>query len=110
MLHDRPVRLLSNPEPMVAMTLEEADGTPPAVFRWRHRLHQLRRMDGPERISPEWWRQDRNWTGGSRDYWRIEDADGRRLWLYREEGEREGDRREKSGVEKTQWFVHGIFA
>ena len=105
MLHDRPICLLSDPEPMVAMTPEEADGTPPAVFRWRHRLHQLRRMDGPERISPEWWRQDRNWSGGPRDYWRIEDADGRRLWLYREE-----DRREKAGVEKTQWFVHGIFA
>ena len=82
------------------MTPEERDGSPPAMFSWRGRIHHLRRIDGPERISPEWWRQDRNWAGGARDYWRIEDAEGHRLWLFREGG----------GVEESRWFVHGFFA
>jgi len=97
---ERPVRLLSDPEPMTPMTPEEGDGAPPSVFRWRRQLYQLRRIEGPERIAPEWWRQDQAWTGGTRDYWRIEDAEGRRLWLYREGG----------GVEESRWFVHGLFA
>ena len=99
-LNRRPIRLLVDPEEMTPMTPEERDGSPPAMFRWRGRVHQLRRIDGPERISPEWWRQDRNWVGGARDYWRIEDAEGRRLWLFREGG----------GVEESRWFVHGVFA
>ena len=101
----RPVRLLFDPELMISLTPRQEDGTPPAVFKWRHRLYQLRRMDGPERISPEWWRQDRNWNGGPRDYWRIEDADGQRLWLYREE-----NGCKEAGSDKAQWFVHGILA
>tara|TARA_Y100001934_G_scaffold69151_1_gene85801 strand:+ start:22723 stop:24135 length:1413 start_codon:yes stop_codon:yes gene_type:complete len=101
----RPIRLLFDPELVISKAPKEKDGTPPAVFQWRHRLYQLRRMDGPERISPEWWRQDRNWNGGPRNYWRIEDAAGRRLWLYREDGEYKG-----VDSDKAQWFVHGILA
>lgn len=97
---ERPIRLLSDPERMTLMTPEEGDGVPPSVFRWRRQLYQLRRIEGPERIAPEWWRQDQSWTGGTRDYWRIEDAEGRRLWLYRESG----------GAEESRWFVHGLFA
>ena len=97
---ERPIRLLSDPERMTPMTPEEGDGAPPSVFRWRRQLYQLRRIEGPERVSPEWWRQDQAWAGGTRDYWRIEDAEGRRLWLYREGG----------GAEESRWFVHGLFA
>jgi len=97
---ERPIRLLSDPERMTPMTPEEGDGAPPSVFRWRRQLYQLRRIEGPERIAPEWWHQDQSWTGGTRDYWRIEDAEGRRLWLYRESG----------GAEESRWFVHGLFA
>ena len=97
---ERPIRLLSDPERMTPMTPEEGDGVPPSVFRWRRQLYQLRRIEGPERIAPEWWRQDQAWAGGTRDYWRIEDAEGRRLWLYREGG----------GAEESRWFVHGLFA
>ena len=98
-LNFRPIRLLVDPEVMTPMTARERDGSPPAVFRWRKRIYQLCRTDGPERISPEWWRQDRGWRGGARDYWRIEDSEGRRLWLFSE-----------GGVEKSRWFVHGVFA
>jgi protein ImuB len=97
---ERPIRLLSYPERIMPITPEEGDGAPPSVFRWRRELYQLRRIEGPERIAPEWWRQDQDWAGGMRNYWRIEDAEGRRLWLYRE----------GSGAEESRWFVHGLFA
>ena len=116
----RPLRLLRRPEPVEAMALvasrravgrelpetpdrqlsEEAG--PPMLFRWRRVVHRVRAAEGPERIAPEWWREDRSWTSGSRDYWRIEDADGRRFWLYREV-------RAKPAA-TPRWFLHGLFA
>ena len=54
------------------------------LFRWRRVVHRVQAAEGPERIAPEWWREDKRWASGSRDYWRVEDADGRRFWLYRE--------------------------
>jgi protein ImuB len=59
--------------------------------------------DGPERIADEWWQ-----LGGSgdvdaiRDYYRVEDEEGRRFWLFRA-GSHRGDR-------KPHWFIHGVFA
>ena len=49
------------------------------------------RAAGPERIEPEWWAGvlpvlatgGHRGDGAVRDYYRIEDADGRRYWLYR---------------------------
>ncbi|NIK88421.1 protein ImuB [Rhizomicrobium palustre] len=61
-------------------------------FRWRNVVHRISRMEGPERIAMEWWRA----PGPARDYFRVEDDEGRRYWLYKEEGER--------------WFMHGVFA
>jgi protein ImuB len=64
-------------------------------------LHEVRRAEGPERIAPEWWR-----TSGpalSRDYFRVEDAAGRRFWVYREG---------LWGRETVtpRWYLHGLFA
>jgi protein ImuB len=39
----------------------------------------------------------------TRDYYRVEDKDGRRYWLYREGLYGEDD-------EAPRWFVHGLFA
>ena len=94
----RPYRLLARPEPVEAMA-EVPDG-PPRRFRWRGRLHEVARAEGPERIAPEWWR-----TGGdgpTRDYFRVETAEGARLWLYR------------AGLfgqetERPSWYLHGFF-
>jgi protein ImuB len=77
----RPVRLLARPEPVE--TEPASPETLPASFRWRARSHQVRMAEGPERIALEWWRPAA--PPGSRDYYRVEDSEGRRFWLYRDE-------------------------
>ena len=94
----RPLRLFVRPEPIEAMA-EVPDG-PPLRFRWRRVLHEVAAIEGPERIAPPWWRRD---GGPTRDYFRAEDSEGRRFWLYRE------------GVwgretARAKWFMHGVFA
>jgi protein ImuB len=97
----RPIRLFEPPEPVEASWLLPDD--PPFRFTWRRRRHRVTRADGPERIAEEWWR-----PGGSgdpdalRDYYRVEDEEGRRFWLFRA-GFHGGDR-------PPRWFVHGVFS
>jgi protein ImuB len=117
----RPPRLLTRPEPVEAMAPVPDD--PPILFRWRGRTHRITRAEGPERIEPEWWRQpdagsnttvlDRD----TRDYYRVEDEDGRRFWLYREglydraspeTNDPEVDDLE-ADVAHPRWFLHGLF-
>lgn len=94
----RPSLLLPQPEAADVVALIP-DG-PPRQFRWRGVLHQVRQAQGPERITPEWWRR----TGeAARDYYLVEDADGRRFWLYRA-GLYEPD------APTPDWYVHGVFA
>ena len=95
---DRPLRLFSRPEPVEAIA-EVPDG-PPVRFRWRRALYQIARAEGPERIASEWWRDGDDLT---RDYFRVEDWDGHRFWLYREG---------LSGRETLppRWYLHGVFA
>lgn len=94
---DRPLFLLARPEPIEALA-EIPDG-PPRSFRWRRLSFRVARAEGPERIGDEWWRA----VAPSRDYFRVETVEGRRLWLFREGlYGRETDR--------PRWFVHGSFA
>ncbi len=106
---DRPLRLFDPPEPVEVMA-EVPDG-PPLKLRWRRRALRIVAVEGPERIAPEWWtpvaltasaQPDR-----TRDYWRVEDASGRRLWLYREG--LYGARGDGPGT-SPRWYVHGLFA
>lgn len=96
----RPLRLFERPEEIDAIA-EVPDG-PPARFRWRRVAHEIVRAEGPERIAMEWWRDDKGRTL-TRDYFRVEDREGRRFWLYREG---------LFGREVTlpRWFMHGLFA
>ncbi|TNC65997.1 DNA polymerase Y family protein [Rubellimicrobium roseum] len=95
----RPLRLFDPPEEVrVLYALPEG---PPAQFTWRRVTHRVTRFAGPERISPEWWR-DRPGTR-LRDYYRVEDHEGRRFWLYREGLPDDG----RGGT--PRWFVQGIF-
>ena len=97
----RPVRLFAPPEPVEAAWLLPDD--PPFRFTWRRRAHRVRRADGPERIAEEWWTSDgANLSPGAiRDYYRVEDDEGRRFWLFRAG---------LSGEPPPRWFVHGLFA
>ena len=95
---DRPLRLFARPEPVEA-TAAIPDG-PPIHFRWRRALYRVARAEGPERIAPEWWRNDEDRT---RDYFRVEDEAGERYWLFRSGDGEHGE----SGSQK--WFLHGIF-
>ena len=92
------------------------------ITKDRKKLFKIERSDGPERITPEWWNDGLGLleTGQEnardshladnpsttlqeniRDYYRVEDRQGQRFWVYRE------------GVynsrKQPQWYVHGIF-
>jgi protein ImuB len=77
--HSRPLKLLDRAE-KIAVLYPAPDGYPRS-FRWRGQVHEVVRIEGPERIAPEWWRE----KGATRlrDYYRIEDREGRRYWIYR---------------------------
>lgn len=97
---DRPIRLFDPPEE-VRVLYAVPDG-PPALFIWRRQQITVARHAGPERIAPEWWRDSARTR--LRDYFRIEDATGRRLWMYREGLAGDG----RGGL--PRWFIHGVFA
>jgi len=98
----RPLLLLDPPEPVEAALFEVPDGAP-AHFRWRRVTRRIRRAEGPERLSPEWWRGRR--PRRTRDYYRVEDESGARFWLFREGlyGWEDSDR-------APTWWLHGLFA
>ena len=78
----RPIRLFEPPEPVDAFWLLPDD--PPFRFTWRRRPHRVTRADGPERIAEEWWRSEGSGAVDAiRDYYRVEDEEGRRFWLFR---------------------------
>ena len=91
----RPLRLLAKPEP-VDVVAELPQG-PPQRFRWRSVAHRVKQLEGPERIAMEWWRHQT--PQPTRDYFRVEDEEGRRYWLYRD-----------AGCDAPRWFLQGIFA
>ena len=101
---ERPLRLFERPENLEVIA-EIPDG-PPMRFVWRRVVHRVRRADGPERIAPEWWRPPSG-AGGrgrrARDYYRVEDEEGRRYWIFREGLYGDG----RGGV--PAWYVHGLF-
>ncbi|WP_246263213.1 DNA polymerase Y family protein [Parasphingopyxis algicola] len=100
----RPLQLFDPPEP-ISVIAEVPDG-PPYRFRWRRKLREVTRYEGPERIASEWWHGSRDPLGRTRltrDYYRIEDVAGRRYWIFRHGlfGREKADPR---------WYLHGLFA
>jgi protein ImuB len=95
----RPLMLLPHPEP-IDVTVRVPD-YPPRQFTWRRCRHTIRRAEGPERISPEWWQTGDGRRPVGRDYYLVEDESGKRFWLYREG---------VYGKDASQrWFLHGLF-
>lgn len=100
----RPFRLLPRPEPI--QVIAEVPEGPPKRFTWRRMTYRVVRAEGPERIAPEWWISAR--TDRPRDYYRVEDEDGRRFWLFRE-----GLYRNVAGDDTEplpSWHLHGLFS
>ena len=123
----RPIRVFARPERIEVMA--DFPHGPPAGFRWRKGFHRLSRVEGPERIAMEWWRPrgaklapepDDDFSRHSppqgdiavaaiddslmtRDYFRAEDTEGLRYWIYRE-GVHQRE------VMTFRWFLHGLFA
>jgi protein ImuB len=84
------------PEPVDAPEARDL----PVRFRWRRRDFTVRMAAGPERLQPEWWFEDPDWRGGTRDYWRVETEGGEKLWLFYGQG----------GAVTDQWYCEGVFA
>jgi protein ImuB len=91
----RPSRLLSPPE--LVNALAELPDAPPRFFIWRKVRHRIAKADGPERILGEWWLSDEE-TSLQRDYYRVENMQGERFWLFRDAPADQGGR----------WWLHGI--
>jgi len=87
----RPLRLFQTPEKVRALE----PGRPPRQFEWRRHTYRTAKAQGPERLTPEWWRDSDHRI---RDYWRVQTEDGPRLWLLN-----------FPGVKSPDWFVAGRF-
>jgi protein ImuB len=96
----RPLLIFEAPEP--AKVVAAVPDGPPMRLTWRRVTRRVVKAQGPERVAPEWWRLVQGER--PRDYYVIEDEQGRRYWLYREGlyGE--------PGEEQPKWFVHGLSA
>ena len=81
---DRPPLL--QPEPEAVGVHLRVDGSPEALDH-AGRWHGISAAWGPERLAGEWWS-----SLFQRSYWRVALQDGRRAWLYQEDG---------------RWYLHG---
>jgi protein ImuB len=97
----RPVHLLSPPE-RVENVVALLPDHPPRRFTWRGKAYVVKRGDGPERIFGEWWKR-RGEADAARDYFRIEDEEGARFWLFRR-----GDGADPRTGDLS-WYLHGVF-
>lgn len=89
---ERPIRLFRPPE----YVRVETAGRPPKAFTWRRMPFEAETTAGPERLTPQWYVDEDLRT---RDYWKVQTRQGRRLWLLNYPGDKTED-----------WFVAGEFA
>jgi protein ImuB len=100
----RPIRLLQRPDEITVTAMLPDD--PPRQFQWHRHTHRIVRVEGPERIADEWWHPrpggrtaPANSVPPVRDYYRVEDNDGARFWLFRD-----------GMVNAAKWYLHGFCA
>ncbi len=122
----RPILMFDPPEPVEVIA--ELPDRAPVQFTWRRLARRVTHAEGPERLSPEWWRapvehpvragagdpaEARGLPQGrrldrsprTRDYYRIEDDQGLRYWLFRE-GLYD---RDLADGRPPSWWMHGMF-
>lgn len=87
----RPLRLFPSPERLSTLK----PGRPPLEFEWRRTTFQTKTAQGPERLTPDWWRVA---DARTRDYWSVATDAGPRLWLMTYPGEN-----------PPAWYVAGRF-
>ncbi|HEV8379662.1 MAG TPA: DNA polymerase Y family protein [Tepidisphaeraceae bacterium] len=89
----RPLRLLNSPIAIRAMVSpsHDRDGRPISFTLGRH-VHRLVHAIGPERIAGQWWEGHHK----TRDYFIVEDENGRRFWIFRV-------------MQSSRWYIHGEF-
>lgn len=92
----RPPLIFAHPHPI---EVEADDDETPLSVRWRRATHRIAYAAGPERIADEWWRTPSAY--GTRDYYRIESAQGRRFWIFRADV--------TVPASEHKWFLHGLF-
>jgi len=97
----RPIRLFPRPEPLARVMALMPD-QPPRRFEWRGKTYKVVAGDGPERVHGEWWRRDAE-VWAVRDYYRVEDDEGGRYWVFRRGDGFEDDTGDLS------WWMHGVF-
>ena len=101
----RPLRLFAPPQPIEEVVAEVPEG-PPARFRWRRLWRRVSRAEGPERFAPDFDLEpdpefDPDPPAQTRDYYRLEDEDGRRYWVFRQGL--------YGAARPAAWFLHGLF-
>lgn len=97
----RPIRLFARPEPLARVMALMPD-QPPRRFEWRGKTYKIVAGDGPERVHGEWWRREAE-VWAVRDYYRVEDEEGGRYWVFRRGDGFEDDTGDLS------WWMHGVF-
>jgi protein ImuB len=120
----RPLTLFAPPQPIEVIAGVPED--PPERFSWRRLSHRVVSAEGPERIAWEWWLEEEASVDPApinaraepddgrlsalptpvrdrrfRDYYRVEDEQGRRFWVFREGAYAPGA--------APRWFLHGLF-
>lgn len=94
-LKERPSYLFAAPEQVDVVSL--LPDFSPSLMIWKGEKLKIITGSGPERILNEWWRNsDKNSALSGRDYFKVQDANGRWLWLYRD-------------ISTLEWFVHGVW-
>ena len=91
----RPSLLLPRPEKIEVTSL--LPDNPPMLFIYKGTRHVIRKADDAERIEREWWEDQ----GLHRDYYVVEDEEGRRYWVFRSGHYSDAD---------STWYLHGFFA
>ncbi len=92
----RPSKLFTHPQPASAIAL--LPDKPPSKITWKNETHLIKNGIGPERISSEWWKNNKKIP--ERDYFKVQIPSGLWIWIYRE----------INTASKHQWFVHGVWS